>query len=220
MTNYKTSTKSQTDKTTMPVDEQKTAPLFTESLKSSFDVNEYRFEDWIAFILFWLLALTVFSQFVSRFVFSAPLGWTEEIARYQLIGLGFIGACMGIRKNSHIFVALFHRWMPKGLSITLFQLISVFNVGFIALLTYFAWQIIPLLHIHKMASIDVPISVLYGFVFASLLIMLVRSILFLMKAIKQPSILIEPPIEATENIETTESELSGNQVKNSDNNNS
>jgi TRAP-type C4-dicarboxylate transport system permease small subunit len=140
-----------------------------------FSYNDYKIEDWLAFILFWLLAFTVFSQFISRYLLSAPLGWTEEIARYQLVCLGFIGACIGIRKNTHIYVALFHRWLPTKLSHTIYTFIAVFNVVFIAYLAFFAWQILPKLHIHKMASISVSISVIYGIIFASLLIMLLRS---------------------------------------------
>ncbi|WP_440875988.1 TRAP transporter small permease [Thalassotalea sp. PLHSN55] len=151
-----------------------------------FAYSDYKIEDWLAFVLFWLLAITVFSQFVSRYVFSAPLGWTEEVARYQLVCLGFIGACVGIRKNTHIFVALFHRWLPKQVSVNLYKVIAVCNVLFIAALAYFAWQIMPLLHIHKMASVALPISVLYGVIFASLLIMLLRSSQYLFSIFINP----------------------------------
>lgn len=154
--------------------------------EDDFSYANYRIEDWIAFILFWALAITVFSQFLSRYVFSAPLGWTEEVARYQLVCLGFIGACIGIRNNSHIFVSLFHRWMPQSLSRLIYIGIAFFNVGFIATLAYFAWQIIPQLHIHKMASIPLPISFLYGAIFASLLIMLLRSGQFLIHLFNSP----------------------------------
>lgn len=157
-----------------------------------FSYANYRIEDWVAFVLFWILALTVFSQFLSRYVFSAPLGWTEEVARYQLVCLGFIGACIGIRNNSHIFVSLFHRWMPLALSRVIYRVIAFFNVIFIASLAYFAWQIAPQLHIHKMASIPLPISVLYGAVFASLLVMLLRSSQFLIQLMKQPKMLNTP----------------------------
>ena len=127
-----------------------------------FSYQDYRIEDWLTFILFWLLAFTVFSQFISRYVFSSPLGWTEELARYQLVCLGFMGGTMGVRKNSHIFVSIFHRWMPKILSEFIYNVIALCNVLFLLTLAYFAWQIIPLIHIHKMASLPVSIGVLYG----------------------------------------------------------
>lgn len=162
---------------------------FHHEEEDTFSYTDYKIEDWLAFVLFWVLAITVFSQFISRYVFEAPLGWTEELARYQLICLGFVGGCIGIRKNTHIFVALFHRWLPKKLSIYLYKIIAICNVVFIATLAFFAWQITPLLTIHKMASIPVPISVLYGVIFSSLLIMLLRSFQFLISIFIQPNIL-------------------------------
>lgn len=153
--------------------------------ENDFSYQDYKIEDWLTFALFWLLALTVFSQFVSRYVFSAPLGWTEEVARYQLVCLGFLGGTMGVRKNTHIFVTIFHRWMPASLSTCIYKLISICNCLFLMGLAYFAWQIIPLIHIHKMASLPLSISVLYGIVFGGLLIMILRSIQYMFQSFSQ-----------------------------------
>ncbi len=153
----------------------------------SFDYAKYRFEDWLAFILFWILAITVFSQFLSRYVFASPLGWTEELARYQLVCLGFIGGCMGVRNNTHIFVQLFHRWMSDTVSKSVYIVIAIGNLSILIILAYFAFQIIPLIHIHKMASLDVPVSILYGLILGSLLIMIFRSIQHLAKQWQQRS---------------------------------
>lgn len=155
------------------------------------EAKDYRVEDYFALGLFWLLAVTVFAQLFSRFLLSTPMGWTEEVARYQLVCLGFIGSCMAIRKNTHIYVVLFHRYLPEAVSLRLKQFIAFFNCGFIALLAIFAWQIMPKLHIHKMASLDVPISLLYGFIWGSLLIMLYRALCFFIQAIKRPTQLLD-----------------------------
>ncbi len=188
MTDYKQSNK---------FNQEEPSLFHMEEDEDNFSYDDYKMEDWIAFSIFWLLAFTVFSQFISRYVFAAPLGWTEELARYQLVCIGFIGACMGIRKNNHIFVALFHRYLPKKLSILLYKLIALFNVLFIATLAYFAWLMIPLLQIHKMASLNVPISVLYGFVFASLVIMALRSCQFLFNALTKPDFLLNQETTAS-----------------------
>ena len=65
---------------------------------------DYWIEDWIAFAVFWALAVVVFLQFFTRYVLNNSLGWTEEIARYLLIAVTFIGAAMAMRKRSHIAV--------------------------------------------------------------------------------------------------------------------
>jgi len=50
-------------------------------------VIEHYPEDWIAFVLFWALAIIVFLQFFTRYIMNDSLSWTEEIARYGLMSL-------------------------------------------------------------------------------------------------------------------------------------
>ena len=57
-------------------------------------------EAWIALLFFWALALTVFYQFLTRYVLNNSAAWTEEIARYLLIATVFTGAAIGVAKNS------------------------------------------------------------------------------------------------------------------------
>ena len=40
--------------------------------------------------------------------------WTEEIARYLLIGVVFVGAAIGVAKNNQIQVDFFYRYMPAA----------------------------------------------------------------------------------------------------------
>ena len=77
------------------------------------DLGAYRWEDWASFALFWTLAAIVFYQVFTRYVMNDPAGWTEEIARYFLVAIVFIGAAMSVRKNNHIQVDYFYRLIPK-----------------------------------------------------------------------------------------------------------
>ena len=52
-------------------------------------------EAWVAVVFFWILGLTVFYQFFTRYVLNDSASWTEEIARYLLIGTVFTGATLG-----------------------------------------------------------------------------------------------------------------------------
>ena len=77
-------------------------------------VIEYHPEDWIAIILFWTLAFIVFLQFFTRYFLNDSLSWTEEIARYGLMWVVFIGGAVVTRKNSHIAVELLSNVMKPG----------------------------------------------------------------------------------------------------------
>ena len=69
-------------------------------------IIEHHPEDWLAIVIFWSLAFIVFLQFFTRYVLNDSLAWTEEIARYGLIWVVFIGGAMVTRRNSHIAVEL------------------------------------------------------------------------------------------------------------------
>ena len=58
------------------------------------DLSHHRFEDWLAFAIFWVLAIVIFYQFFTRYALNDSAGWTEEIARYLLIATVFIGRKM------------------------------------------------------------------------------------------------------------------------------
>ena len=72
---------------------------------------EHHPEDWIAFVLFWALAFIVFLQFFTRYILNDSLAWTEEIARYGLMWLAFIGGAVVTRKKAHIAVELLSNLM-------------------------------------------------------------------------------------------------------------
>ncbi|HYX90250.1 MAG TPA: TRAP transporter small permease, partial [Myxococcaceae bacterium] len=79
-------------------------------------LSDYAPEDYVALTFFWVLALVVFLQFFTRYVLRDSYAWTEEVARYLLICVTFLGTAMAVRKNSHVQVVFFYRWFPRPLA--------------------------------------------------------------------------------------------------------
>lgn len=72
-------------------------------------------------LLMAVLVTVVFLQVIFRFVLGSPLAWTEEVARYSLIWLTFLGAAYAMSLKAHIgmefFVNLFRTPGKKALYI-------------------------------------------------------------------------------------------------------
>src|SRR5215831_12411294 len=66
-------------------------------------------EGWVALGLFWLLGVTVAVQFFTRYALGSSAAWTEEIARYLLIGTVFVGVSVAAHRDSHIRVDFLQR---------------------------------------------------------------------------------------------------------------
>jgi TRAP-type C4-dicarboxylate transport system permease small subunit len=100
-------------------------------------VIEHHPEDWIAFVIFWSLAFIVFLQFFTRYVLNDSLAWTEEIARYGLMWVVFIGGIMVTRRNTHIAVELLSNVMKPGPArAALLALVDFIKLGFLGLLAW------------------------------------------------------------------------------------
>ena len=139
-------------------------------------VIEHHFEDWLAFALFWLLALTVFAQFFTRYVLNDSLAWTEEIARYGLMWITFVGAAVAMRRRTHIAVEVLHNFLPEMLVRPLRAFIDLITVGFMGFLFWFSIDILERMHIQRMTIIDLPMSVVYGGITLGVFLMLARAV--------------------------------------------
>jgi TRAP-type C4-dicarboxylate transport system permease small subunit len=131
---------------------------------------------WLVITLFWLLALVVFVQFFTRYVLNDSIGWTEEIARYLLVVVTFSGACIPFRRNTHISVEFFYRYLPRGAARGVSTLVDLLRVGLLAGLTGLTMQLAGNTR-QMMTSIDMQKSVLYGFVAGCFAVMTIYSVI-------------------------------------------
>ena len=139
------------------------------------DLSGTPVEAWLALALFWALGLTVFYQFFTRYVLNNSASWTEEIARYLLIGTVFVGATIGVAKNNHIQVDFFYRFMPRALSRAMGLMVDVMRIVFFGLAVVMSWQMMQKLGSYKMTVIDLPMNIVYGVVMLGFAAMFMRS---------------------------------------------
>ena len=135
------------------------------------------FEGWIALGLFWILGVVVLIQFVTRYVFNDSASWTEEIGRYLLIGMVFVGATIGVVKNNHIQVDLLYRYLPKTSGRVLSTIVDIGRIAFFAATAFFTVEMMMKLANAKMTIIDLPMNIVYGVCLFGFLAMTVRSVL-------------------------------------------
>ena len=141
------------------------------------DLSDTIAEGWAALGLFWLLALTVFYQFVTRYVMNDSASWTEEIARYLLIAVVFVGATIGVAKNSQIQVDFFYRHMPPAVGRWLSRAVDVLRIAFFAAAVVLTGQMMLKLGSNtRMTIIDAPMNLVYGVVLLGFAAMTLRSV--------------------------------------------
>jgi TRAP-type C4-dicarboxylate transport system permease small subunit len=58
--------------------------------------------EWACAALMALMVVDVSWQVISRFILSSPSSFSEELARFLLIWIGFLGAAYAYRKGAHL----------------------------------------------------------------------------------------------------------------------
>ena len=89
---------------------------------------------WLSFALLALLVLTPLAQVVMRGVFNVPMSGAEELARYFLICLTFIGAAYVTEQGGQIRMEEFQGLMPARARWLLQLVIELSGVAMFAVL--------------------------------------------------------------------------------------
>lgn len=140
------------------------------------DLSHYRFEDWLAFAFFWVLALVVFYQFFTRYVLNDSASWTEEIARYLLICVAFVGAAIGVRKNNHIQVDFLYRYLPHAVCRAMATFVDAVRILFCGYCVWLTCLLMGKIGSSRMSIVDLPMGLVYGVVLFGFVLMTWRAL--------------------------------------------
>ena len=142
-------------------------------------------ESWLLLTVFWALGLAVFAQFFFRYFLNNPLGWTEEVARYLLIGVTFLGAMIAVRKGSHIMVSYFYRYVSIKIATVITLIMDALLAMVFAYLAFLSWQMTSIAT-QEMSTIPLPKSLIYYWVCLCFAGMALHSLYAVKKHLQNP----------------------------------
>ena len=157
------------------------------------DLSHTTIEAWAALGLFWTLGATVFYQFFTRYALNNSASWTEEIARYLLIGTVFVGAAIGVAKNNHIQVDLLYRYLPRVAARGLSTAVDLMRIAFFAGISVLTLQMMQKMGNYQMTIIDLPMNIVYGVCLLGFVACTLRSIWVMRIHLKRGYSVLERP---------------------------
>ncbi len=109
----------------------------TEQLKKLYIFFfKYSLEIALIFLLV-AMTLTVFSQVIARYIFEAPLSWSEELARFILIWLSMLSAAYAFKTKSHFALTILVSKLPDNhQKITSFCINIIVSIFFLIICYY------------------------------------------------------------------------------------
>lgn len=121
-------------------------------------------------------------QIVSRALFTAT-SWSEETARYLLIWLTFLGACLAYHRGRHIAVSVLADALPPHGRRICQGLIALVTIAFMAVLLQVGLDYMALQSFQQSAALRIPMSVVYVVMPLSAAIMAYMALTDLLEAI-------------------------------------
>lgn len=148
-----------------------------EKLAGSENELPARLEDYMSIMVMLALMGDVLLQIITRYFFNNPLGWTEEIARYLLMILTFVGCPIAVRKNTNISLDFIYTKLPEIDKIVLSIFKSFVELFFYILGTVFSMQMCFFSQGRYLVTIKISKVILYGIVTAAFAVMAYRCLL-------------------------------------------
>ena len=143
----------------------------------------------------------IFLQFFTRYALNDSASWTEEIARYLLICVTFIGAAIGVRKNNHIQVDFLYRILPAPLMRVMSVLVDIARISFLGYATWLTFQLLMRIGGQQMSVVNLPIGLVYSVVLVGFALMTWRSIdVAIANWRRKASVLEKPELAESRNV--------------------
>ena len=93
-------------------------------------------------ILLTILVLVVLIAVFFRYVLDDSLSWSEEVARYLCVWVGFIGASVALNRRVHIGVEFFVDRLPAPLKRRVKLAVEFVILGLLLFITYFGIELV------------------------------------------------------------------------------
>ncbi len=93
--------------------------------------------EWVMAALLMAMTLLVGAQIAGRFVFGYSIFWSDELARFLLIWISFLGMSVGVRRGAHPGIDSLVRALPPRLARAMMTLALALALLFFAVLVVY-----------------------------------------------------------------------------------
>lgn len=123
-----------------------------------------------------------------RFVLNNAIPWTEELGRYLMIYVGFLGCYLASRDNSHVGIEMFVNLFKPGARLVFKAASRLVVIAFLVIVLAKSGEQLQLLKIQKSSALELPMAIPYAAVSVGIFLMLIENLAHLLKLFAKPSV--------------------------------
>ena len=137
------------------------------------------FEEYALLVLFPLMVIVVFVATLARYFNLFPMFWGEEVARYIMVYMAYIGAGLAMKNGAHVGVSFLVDTIKNPTIRKIFDVIRlVIVLFFCGIIIYYIVQIItsPIFKIQTTPALFIPMWIPYTAVPLGMILVSIRTI--------------------------------------------
>jgi len=119
-------------------------------------------EDVLGTFALGIILVVMATQIVLRYVFNGSLIWSEEISRYLLIALVFMGTATAVREREHIQIDLIDRLISKQALSVLKILVDITLGIYLCVIIYHAQTVVVMFKNQPSSALQIPMAIPYA----------------------------------------------------------
>lgn len=152
--------------------------------------------DWLlcklCIALFMAILVTMMLQIFFRYIFNAPLTWTEELARYLYIWACWCGAPVAMRRGNHVVITVLAERLPRRVAQVLALFTHAIALFFLLQLTFQGTHLAIRSHTVEAITLPIPWSMIYIAAPISAFVMILETMEAIWKTLARPREEIHP----------------------------
>lgn len=126
----------------------------------------------------------VFVAVVFRYVLQDPVTWSEEVGRFCLVWISFLGTYVAHRRAEHIAVTAIRDRFPVTAQIALRAALTLLLMAFMAVLAWYGGQYAIRFMGMRTSLLGIPLGLVYAAMPVSAAFILVSLVLSSIKALR------------------------------------
>jgi TRAP-type C4-dicarboxylate transport system permease small subunit len=138
----------------------------------------------LLFALGFSMAILVAVQVFFRYVLNQSLFWSEELARYLLVWLTFLGASCAYYRHAHPGVDILYNRLPPAFRKVCTLIIHLASIGLFAVMIVYGYQFAYFVRLQTTPALQLPKWLVLGIIPVSGGILMVHGISFLIDTVK------------------------------------
>lgn len=115
----------------------------------------------VVFLMLIVMVVVVSAAVFWRYILNDSLSWAEELARYLLVWISFLGASIATHDKGHISISTLTDLFPPTLQRVVLILVDVFVIIFLAAVCYHGIKLLPIMRFRLAPTLLIRMDVVY-----------------------------------------------------------